>query len=382
LSVSLTLPDIYFEEFRLALECAGGIFVYKGSDRLFQHLVEVVPVRQLACWSLAGLAFLAVPGLAQAQNPYVQYHNHYSYGWWWSGYYDPVGSYLEGAAAVTREQGKNLIRKQQALKIHEEVLQEKVKTRRAQLEQWLWELDNVPNSEDLRERYRKLQVQRASIAPPDTEIQSAKSLNDLLTNCRLIQHKGIDAPSDPLPGDLLQHINVTSHRGNIGLLRQKNLFVPILLRRPEFDDDRNMLVKLSQEAVQEALVKKASSYDACMEIQRTVDRLNEKLVKMVRSQNYAEAMTPYMYVDAKQFLRQLEDAVTVLQQKDALYFLNGTYAAKGNTVADLVKYMVEKGLNFAPSNGGDETQYRSLFASLSKYNNALEAISYTPGQKR
>jgi len=339
-------------------------------------------VRQMACWSLVGLAFLALSGLAQAQNPYVKYHNHYSYGWWWSGYYDPVGSYLEGEAAVIREQGKNLIRKQQALKIHEEVLQAKVKTRRAQLDQWLWELDNLPNSEDMRERYRKLQVQRASIAPPDTEIQSAKSLNDLLTNCRLLQAKGLDVPSDPLPGDLLHHVNVTSQRGNIGLLKQKNLFIPILLRRSEFDDDRNKLVKLSQEAVQEALVKKESSYNACMEIQRTVDRLNERLVKMVRSQNYGEAMTPYMYVDAKQFLRQLEDAVTVLQQKDAVYFLNGTYAAKGNTVADLVKYMVEKGLNFAPSNGGDETQYRSLFASLSKYNNALEAISYTPGQKR
>jgi hypothetical protein len=86
-------------------------------------------------------------------------------------------------------------------------------------------------------------------------------------------------------------------------------------------------------------------------------------------------MTPTQYVDARRFLNQLEDALTALQQPDVQNFFNGRWAAKGKTVGDLVKYMADNGLRFAPATQGDEAAYRMLQQRLAAYNMALEQLA-------
>jgi hypothetical protein len=56
-----------------------------------------------------------------------------------------------------------------------------------------------------------------------------------------------------------------------------------------------------------------------------------------------------------------------LAQPDAVDYLNGKYKAKGKTVADLVKYMTDNGLQFARATPGAEAAYTTLYHALVAY---------------
>src|SRR5438045_363321 len=93
--------------------------------------------------ALALLAGVASPARAQvAQGPLSVYAGQYPGG----GFYDtnPYGSYLRGAAEVIRAQGLFLIQEQEAYKLYQDYRAAKIEVRRKQLEQWLWERENLP----------------------------------------------------------------------------------------------------------------------------------------------------------------------------------------------------------------------------------------------
>jgi hypothetical protein len=73
------------------------------------------------------------------------------------------------------------------------------------------------------------------------------------------------------------------------------------------------------------------------------------------------------YVAAKNFLNNLGQAVTILSQPDAAKYVNGTYSAQGHTVEQLVAYMTQNGLQFAPAVAGQDGAYESLYQSLRAY---------------
>ena len=47
------------------------------------------------------------------------------------------------------------------------------------------------------------------------------------------------------------------------------------------------------------------------------------------------------------------------------------FVGKGKTVQDLVDYMVQKGLRFAPAVSGDEAAYQALYSALQAYDLAF-----------
>ncbi len=52
-------------------------------------------------------------------------------------------------------------------------------------------------------------------------------------------------------------------------------------------------------------------------------------------------------------------------------YFNQKFAAKGKTTAELVKYMSDKGLKFAPATPGDEAAYRAVHQALAIYDVSL-----------
>jgi hypothetical protein len=52
-------------------------------------------------------------------------------------------------------------------------------------------------------------------------------------------------------------------------------------------------------------------------------------------------------------------------------YSNQKLAANGKTAAELVKYVSDKGLRFAPSTPGDEAAYRALHLALAIYDASL-----------
>src|SRR5262249_44362604 len=66
------------------------------------------------------------------------------------------------------------------------------------------------------------------------------------------------------------------------------------------------------------------------------------------------------FIQARDFLRGLGDALVALGQPDAADHFNGAYALKAQTVLGLVQQMADRGLRFAPAAPGDEAAYAAL----------------------
>ncbi len=299
---------------------------------------------------------------AQLVNPYQNYVPVYLYPHY--GYIsDPYG--LHGAADVVRAQGQLMKDQQEAYLKREEVRRSRIQTHRAQLEEWLWERDNLPTLEDERERFREEQLRRTRNDPPITEVWSGKSLNDLLTDLVKIDSPGALAGSPSLSEDILQKINVTTGKseGNIGIIKSGKLLWPLLLRRTTYDRERNQIDRLLAEATAQAPRSQVSA-TVLEDLVKLVNVMERKLVASVQSAGNAASFTPAMYVDARGFLHQVDNAVKLLQQPDAANYLNGKYVARGQNVADLVQYMKENGLRFAPATGGSEAAYVALHRIL------------------
>jgi hypothetical protein len=70
------------------------------------------------------------------------------------------------------------------------------------------------------------------------------------------------------------------------------------------------------------------------------------------------------YIEARDFLKQMDDALVALGQPDAADFFNGKYELRAQTVLGLVKQMTDAGLRFAPATPGDEAAYATLRDAL------------------
>jgi hypothetical protein len=134
----------------------------------------------------------------------------------------------------------------------------------------------------------------------------------------------------------------------------------------EFKEARERLSGLVQDAVKEAEFNNRVDPGSLKQMKDDLDRLQRQL-----SRNVGD-LSPSDYIEAKRFLSSLGDALRVMGQTDAASYLNRKYAAKGKTVPDLVKYMTDNGLQFAPAVAGDETAYVALHRALAVYARGLQ----------
>jgi len=299
------------------------------------------------------------PGLSDYGGGY----NPYSY--WPS--YDPAGAFLQGAAAVTSAQGKFNINNQQANLLREQVKSAHLDNRRKAFDEFIYERANTPTWLDDLERQKKLNLRYALTNASGSEILAGTSLNTLLDSLKQMQSKGTTGPDVPLSGETLDKINVTAGGGvNPGLLKSERLTWPLALTGSEYQDDRKNVERNLAAAVREAEVGQVEP-GRLKDLQTTIDKMTEELGQKVGE------MAPSQYIDAKNYLGQLHEGVRALSRPDGNNYLNGKYAAKGKTVADLVKNM--SGLQFAPATPGAEQAYKDLYDKLVAYYNQSQPSS-------
>jgi hypothetical protein len=100
-------------------------------------------------------------------------------------------------------------------------------------------------------------------------------------------------------------------------------------------------------------------------LDRGLKGLEESLVKGRGERPVAQ------FIEAKRYLIQFKDGIVVLKGPMAGRFVDGTYTAKGKSVADLTAHMARHGLEFAPAVAGQESAYQSLWESLRAYRRGL-----------
>jgi hypothetical protein len=234
--------------------------------------------------------------------------------------------------------------------------------------------------EEARQQARALELSRALTAPPLTEVYSGEALNVLLAE--LVQRQGdagVPQPV-PLPAEVLAHVNVTTEHdaANAGLLRDggKLTWPAVWCEAPLRQRSRELrasLDRLLTEAVPQAKNGRVEE-EVLDELRRAFDGLQRVLEKD------GQDMDVMRHIQAKRFLCQVDDALRVLEGRDAARFLGGALTLdpdRVKTVADLVRFMADRGLIFAPAVSGDEEAYAALRRALAGYVGSGEA-SGTP----
>jgi hypothetical protein len=302
---------------------------------------------------------------AQVVDPYARANHAYSAPYW--GYVaDPYGGYLHGVADVVRSQGQFLQDLQHAKLLHEEVRRSKVDSRRKELEQWLWERENLPTPQEERERMDREFLRQSRFSATPSEIISGNTLNILYKDALKIKSEGANAA--PLDPAMLTKINLTTGNqdADLGVIKSGKVKWPHLFFRPQFTDDRKEIDKLVKRAVDKA-ASGGRDDEAIDELARKVDELEGKIKALTRTFHEGDTFTAFLCRDSKKFHEQLRVAVRSLLQADVGEYINGKYTAQGNNVAELVKYMRDHGLQFARATPGNEAAYMALYHALVAY---------------
>jgi hypothetical protein len=273
--------------------------------------------------------------------------------------YDPYSGFLQGSASVINAAGKFEMNHQQANLTREQVRSAHIENNRKAFDEFLYERANRPTWLDDLERQKKLNLRYTLNNASGSEILAGTSLNTLLDSLKQMQSTGASGPDVPLNSDTLEKINVSAGGGvNPGVFKTEQLTWPSALRGTEFKEDRTAVQRNLAAAVREAEVGQVEP-KRVRDLKDEVDKMIEDLGQKIGE------VTPSEYIDAKNYLSQLRDGIRALERPDASNYVNGKYAAKGKTVADLVKNM--SGLQFAPATPGSEQAYKDLYEKLVAY---------------
>jgi hypothetical protein len=296
-------------------------------------------------------------------NPYVPYA-------------DPYGGALRGAADVITANGRYLNQVQDARLRMVQADMAKLDLRKRIFDEARYERNefmrtNSPEAVRLAEKEAALN--RARRDPPLTEIWSGKSLNDLYLQLAAQQAKGIRSPNNvPLDEETLKHVNLTSGAGGSTALLRKDvdkLQWPLPLMGKQFEKDRADFTRRLTLAINELKEYKAVPVGTRNNLSESLEGLKKTL-----NDNVGD-MSPSQFIEAKRFLNSLEDAFKALQDPNAITNLEKRWVAQGKTVADLVKYMTDNGVRFAPAVRGDEEAYRTLHYAMVAYDAGMAQVA-------
>lgn len=281
--------------------------------------------------------------------------------------------YLSGAASVTNANANYWRTIANARLIREQARQERLRTRRAMIEEADYERAHMPDPEKIRQAAIERELDRARNSPPLTEIWSGRALNSLLRHAIAQQGQGSKGPNVPLNEDTLNSINPTvgNTRGNIGLLVRDNgnLQWPQPLSGEMFKDAREDLSRRMRQAFSSGQRNRGPDESTVNDLQNDLKKLQGTLDANI------SALSPDQYNEGRRYLRDLNNTITALKDRNAVNLITGAWKPKGKNVAELVQHMRDKGLWFAPATPGDEPAYTSLYYALAAFDAGLPRSS-------
>jgi hypothetical protein len=279
-------------------------------------------------------------------------------------YGDPYASGgLTGAANAINAQGEYEKQFQQARLMNQDVERSKIDTRRAKIEQWQWERNNMPTLEDNRRRDQYEQLRRSVNDPPPAEIWDGSALNRILVAIQQAQPPGSPGPMVPLAPNVASQISLTTGATSTGAGLLKNgpkLRWPYALSDDAFDGLRSNVNQLMKTAYDQVTAGEVD-FKVLRDLNKTLDQMDATLKAKI------EDMTPTENIQGKRYVRELRDTARALQQPDAQALFAADRSDAGRTVGGLVQTMTAKGQKFAPALAGTEPAYNALYSGLVAY---------------
>ena len=251
------------------------------------------------------------------------------------------GNVLNGQANVISASGDLFIQQEQARVEREKALQAKVDTKRKTFDEMMYEKANTPTFTENQAKIQAMTLRRVMTAPTPVEITSGKAQNLMLPYLDQLCRVGIQGPPISLDPGVLRAINVTigNQGGDIGLLRDGGqLDWPLAVRGAT----QKKLAPLFPQLVSSAAAGDLD-FDLYTKVSKGVTALQDEL----RTKFHKEQIDGGLFLEGKRFLDSLESSMKMIRSPSAAKLLNGTYAASGGTVPELVYNMTQKGLKFA-----------------------------------
>jgi hypothetical protein len=303
-----------------------------------------------------------VPEAAPAQWVPPAGYNPWVNPWGWN------GGQIAGQAQMINAVGQLNMDNEKARIEREKANQAKLDTQKQAFDQMLYERSLKPTlAEDVNYEQNRI-VARMMSSPTGPEITRGKTLNAFLPYVMKLAQMGVQGPPVPINQLALKQVNVSTGPGGpqVGILRSLPLHWPMALRGPlqqKFDPLLSSAVSLT---ISDNLDPKTAK-----ELRSQLKLIEDDFLNRFR----AEEISTTAYLNAVPFLDQLKLAVRALELPNAAQFLNGSMAAQGNTVPELVQAMSFNGTTFAPGNPGSEAAYRSLHDSFVSYIRTAQAAS-------
>jgi hypothetical protein len=296
------------------------------------------------------------PSLSTGYNPY-------------GGYTDPYGGgILNGAADVLFAEGRFMIQTEQARLMRNKWKVEELDYRKKAFDLESYFRANTPSYAEVKEKLDKDILRRVQNSANTGEIWSGVSQNILLRDFAKNQAKKLNMPEIPVLENVLRRINVTKNGGNMGLLRHGGeLNWPSALTEMASRDVRRDMDLQARALYQQAEQTGKGDPATIKDLRTNIKNLRDKLVARVND------IPTEQYTDARRFLSDLEDAVRGVERGDAPSFFDFQKFVRGGkrTVTDVVNYMNENGLTFAPAVEGDQGAYEALYQSMAAQNIAM-----------
>jgi hypothetical protein len=285
-------------------------------------------------------------------------------GYGGSPYGGGAGGYLNGAANMTVANAQYNLTTQQARIVRQEANRQALQTQRATIKEMEWERKNWLQRYSpylVRQRQMATDLRVALYDPTQEEIWSGEAMNSILTDLQNAESMGRSLPSVPLNPQVLAQINLNSGDTYVGagMLRHLKFEWPWILRQSSFDSMRQNVEQVLRKAVAQL---KAGGIDITLvnQVKATVSDALDQVGDMVQNGE----ITPTECIDGTRYLNEIKSSLQVLTTNDATNYFNGTYDARGATVAQLVQNMASQGLKFAPAPPGADHDYASLYRSL------------------
>ena len=313
---------------------------------------------------LAALVAAVVPlsaAPAAAQVPYNPYFpgGYPGYGW-------GAGSAVQGQAEVIRSIGDLTLKQEESRILREKANRAKLETRKATLNEMLYEKAMTPTYGEERALDENRKVQRMMTTPMPLEITRGVTLNQFLPFIQRITSQGIQGPPVPLDPYALSRVSVTmgGNGPNLNLFRQTPISWPLGLRGP---------IQMKLDAALKVAITQATKDELDPTLYREVQTLTKQLRDDFTQRFQTDQASAAEYLTAVPFLDLLDANIVALGQPGINRILDGSYSARGANVPELVAYMTGNGLTFAPAAPGNESVYQGLHNAFVAYINAAQA---------
>jgi hypothetical protein len=312
---------------------------------------------------LAGIAAIPANSVAQVRppgyrapvvRPPVYYNPYYPPG-------TAYGNALSGAADLTRAQGNVPIQTQQAYIEREKANQAKIETKKMAFDQMLYEKANTPTYLETLTKERTAVLNRMMSYPTRAEISDGKTLNTMLPYLQSLSERGSMGAPVSIAQSKVSELNLAMPGSlSVGMLRNggADLVWPPALVGPR----QKKLNKLIPNAVNAASTGELDA--AALKVVRTeLTAMRDDIRKQYQHQEVETAS----YFRAIEFYDSLYSAVNALERPDAKKQLSGAYVPKAKNVQELVDFVTENGLQFAPASPGGENAYQVVHDMCVRY---------------